>query len=73
MFGMGTGVTSLSYPPEGVREEFAPSGLHKGKDLLKNRALEKGYEVKFQMVSGSMFLRNLITCGQVLDLLVPVS
>ena len=31
VFGMGTGVTSLSYPPERVRGKFAPSGLHKGK------------------------------------------
>ena len=79
MFGMGTGVSSLSYPPERLRELNAPSGLHKGKiGTVRRRDGAKAMDKSIKD-STSRCIRdrlknlNLITCGQALDLLVPVS
>ena len=64
MFEMGTGVTSLLYLPEVLREKVAPSKLHKRKEEKRKRK-DLGVRITDKEISK-------ITCGQVLDLLVPV-
>ena len=70
MFEMGTGVTSLSYSPEGCGAiKIAPSKLHKKEGKDKSQKERDGNNQGVRLISDDKIQK---TCGQVLDLLVPV-